>query len=75
MFLYGLVAGLLFEFLLNRFCDSMSRRDARRVDYNCDKCQYHCTGFHCWNMRKEIAADTIEGGEDELSELRGSDTD
>ena len=81
MFLTGFVAGLFFEFIVNRICDSISHHHAMRIGYDCDRCNYRCNGYHCYKMRQEIAdgaiegAYTIEGGNNEISDVPGEDPD
>ena len=73
---WGFLLGFLVEFLLNRICDAISKRHARTVNYNCDDCQFHCTGYHCWTMRPEIADYHRQGDtDDEVHIVSGEDSD
>lgn len=70
-----LLAGFLICFVFNRIGDASCKKAGRNCRYDCDKCATHCTGYHCYKMRQEIAetskrdGDTVDGGINEVSDV------
>ena len=67
-------AGLFVEFILNRILDSISHKNAMKINYDCTRCNYKCNGYHCFKMRQEIADDLKQGGTNELPDVQGENS-
>ena len=53
LFVWGFMAGFVFNFLVCRYADRVMREAGDACGHNCDACTARCVGYHCYLSRRK----------------------